>query len=88
MNASQNRVLHLYQWLRDETDKEHVLNTGEILERWAALGISTDRRSVYKDIETLREFGCDIIMSHGTQNSYYMINQPFSLPEVPNNSAF
>ena len=81
-NASQTRILQLYQWLRDETDATHTLSTGQILDRWSDLGISTDRRSVYKDIDTLREFGCDIVMSRGAQNSYYMVNQPFDLAEI------
>ena len=68
-NASQTRILQLYQWLRDETDSAHTLSTGQILDRWSDLGISTDRRSVYKDIDTLREFGCDIVMSRGVQVS-------------------
>ncbi len=81
-NASQTRILQLYQWLRDETDATHTLSTGQILDRWSDLGISTDRRSVYKDIDTLREFGCDIVLSRGAQNSYYMVNQPFDLAEI------
>ena len=81
-NASQTRILQLYQWLRDETDPEHTLTTTEILDRWSDQGISTDRRSVYKDIDTLREFGCDIVLSRGAKNSYYMVNQPFDLAEI------
>ena len=81
-NASQTRILNLYQWLRDETDSEHALTTTEILNRWSNQRLSTDRRSVYKDIDTLREFGCDIVMNRGAQNSYYMVNQPFNLAEI------
>ena len=82
INTSQTRILQLFRWLRDETDTDHAMTTGEVLDRWAALGIHTDRRSVYKDIETLRAFGCDIVMRRGIQNSYYMVNQPFDLAEI------
>ena len=52
-NASQNRILFLYKWLNEETDCDHPLTSKDILKRWDQLGFSTDRRSVYKDIETL-----------------------------------
>ena len=81
-NASQNRILFLYKWLNEETDCDHPLTSKEILERWDQLGFSTDRRSVYKDIETLQSFGIKIVSCRGTYNSYFLEEKQFSLAEL------
>ena len=81
-NASQNRILFLYKWLNEETDCDHPLTSKEILERWDQLGFSTDRRSVYKDIETLQSFGVKVVSCRGTCNSYFLEEKHFSLAEL------
>ena len=81
-NASQNRILFLYKWLNEETDCDHPLTSKEILERWDQLGFSTDRRSVYKDIETLQSFGVKVVSCRGTYNSYFLEEKQFSLAEL------
>ena len=81
-NASQNRILFLYKWLNEETDCDHPLTSKEILERWDQLGFSTDRRSVYKDIETLQSFGVKVVSCRGTCNSYFLEEKQFSLAEL------
>lgn len=81
-NASQNRILFLYKWLNEETDCDHPLTSKEILERWDQLGFSTDRRSVYKDIETLQNFGIKVVSCRGTCNSYFLEEKHFSLAEL------
>ena len=81
-NASQNRILFLYKWLNEETDCDHPLTSKEILERWDQLGFSTDRRSVYKDIETRQSFGVKVVSCRGTYNSYFLEEKQFSLAEL------
>ena len=81
-NASQNRILFLYKWLNEETDCDHPLTSKEILKRWDQLGFSTDRRSVYKDIETLQCFGVKVVSCRGTYNSYFLEEKQFSLAEL------
>lgn len=81
-NASQMRILLLYKWLMEETDSEHPITSKTILERWEKLGVATDRRSVYKDIETLQDCGCDIVSVRGAYNCYYIEEKEFSLAEL------
>lgn len=71
-NGPQERILWLLYWLQEETDESTPLDSREILSRWDSLGLKTDRRSVYKDVEILRKVGYDIFQSRGESNSYWM----------------
>ena len=53
------KLLYLMQMLYDETDDEHGLTTPELIEGLAERGIDAERKSVYRDIETLCSFGMD-----------------------------
>lgn len=81
-NASQMRILMLYKWLMEESDAEHPITSKTILDRWDGMGLATDRRSVYKDIETLQEYGCNIVSERGSYNCYYIGEKNFSLAEL------
>lgn len=82
VNKSQMRVLYLYKWLTEESSSTHPLTTAEILKRWDALGVPSDRRSVYRDIDILTEFGCEIECVRGATNSYYAPEKTFTLSEL------
>lgn len=72
----------LSKWLQEDSDSEHPLGCCEILERWEKIGISTDRRSVYKDIETLKAMGFDIQCERKSQNYYHIADKKFELAEL------
>ena len=55
------RTLYLMEILLERTDDEHMLNASElctILDQ--EYGISTDRRTIYTEMEILEKFGLDI----------------------------
>ena len=55
------RTLYLMEILLERTDDEHMLNASElctILDQ--EYGISTDRRTIYTEMEILDKFGLDI----------------------------
>ena len=55
------RTLRLMEILLERTDDEHMLNASElctILDQ--EYGISTDRRTIYTEMEVLDKFGLDI----------------------------
>lgn len=81
-NLMQTRILLLRKWLIEETDYEHQLGCCEILERWEQIGIKTDRRSVYKDIDTLKELGLNVQCKRKEQNYYYIAEKQFELAEL------
>ena len=45
-------------------------------------GMSADRKTVYNDIETLREFGMDVLQTKGSNSGYYIGSRKFELPEL------
>lgn len=55
------------------------MTAGTLVANLAELGISSERKSIYRDIETLRQGGLDIIK---TGNGYYVGKRDFDLEEV------
>ena len=45
-------------------------------------GISTNRKSIYDDIETLKEWGMDILYTKEKPAGYYVGSRKFELPEL------
>jgi len=76
------KILHLMRILFDQTDETHMLTVGELISKLAQLGISAERKTVYDDIETLRQFGIDIVMEKSKTYGYYVASREFELPEL------
>ena len=84
--AAQNtklRLLYVYQILMEETDEEHILSAPALedllLRRY---DVTADRRSIYSDIDTLKEFGVDIVTIKGNDHGYYIAGRDFELAEL------
>ena len=60
MAAKKLKLLYLAQFLYQETDENHPKTLQEILDHLEACGISAERKSIYDDMELLRDFGMDI----------------------------
>lgn len=76
-------ILYLMEILLERTDEEHVLNATElcrILEQ--EYNVQTERRTIYSDIETLQQFGLDIIKNYGKNPGYYAASRQFELAEL------
>ena len=54
------KLLYIIKILREKTDEEHPISTGELISELEKCGISAERKSVYDDIEALMLFGLDI----------------------------
>ena len=77
------RLLYVYQILMEETDEEHILSAPALedllLRRY---DVTADRRSIYSDIDTLKEFGVDIVTIKGNDHGYYIAGRDFELAEL------
>lgn len=73
------RMLTLLDILHRKTDEEHILNGQSLVVELNNNGFRTDRRSVYRDIEALKEFGEDVVT---TSKGFYLRNRRFSLAEI------
>lgn len=76
------RLLHIMKALQKESDEQHAISLNEIADRLKPYGISFDRKSLYADVETLREFGMDIVLTKGNHFGYFWANRPFELAEL------
>lgn len=76
------RLLYLYKILSEQTDDSHMLTSSEIINELAKYGISTERKTIYNDVNALREFGVDILSGRGSHSGYQMVNRDFQLAEL------
>ncbi len=75
-------LLYIMKELLEKTDEEHALNARELADVLAAYGIKADRRTIYSDIEVLRDFGMDIIKKEDRYGGYFIGSREFELPEL------
>ena len=76
------KVLHLMEILKQETDPDHGLTMPQLIERLAQRGVDAERKSVYRDIETLREFGMDIRQLKRQPVQYALCERDFELSQL------
>lgn len=85
MSKSSNqklKILHIAEIFKEMTDEEHGLTLAEIIEELKRRGISTERKSLYNDIEALRTFGMEIETKKDKTVRYYLVEREFELPEL------
>lgn len=76
------KLLYLLRLLQEETDEKHPMPTVKIMEELSKLGIQAQRKTIYTDMETLREFGCHIVSTKGKNGGWYLARREFTMPEV------
>ncbi|MCF0129490.1 MAG: WYL domain-containing protein, partial [Pseudobutyrivibrio sp.] len=85
MAVSQQKLKTLYvmQILLEKTDENHMLSAQGIIDLLQMQhGMTADRKSIYSDIELLKEFGMDIVQQKGTNPGYYVGSRDFELAEL------
>lgn len=82
-NFSKIKLLKIWEILKQESDENRPLTTGQIIKRLADSGITCDRRTLYADIATLNSFGYEVVTQKGQHsNSYYIVDRSFDIPEL------
>jgi len=76
------KPLYLAKILTERTDEDNPLKTQEILEALAAYDIPADRKSIYDDMDALRQYGLDIEHRRGNDGGYFIASRDFELPEL------
>lgn len=46
------------------------------------MGIECDRRTLYRDIQVLNEYGYEVLHTRGISNEYYVVDRSFDVPEL------
>lgn len=77
------KLLYLMKILLERTDEQHSMTMPEIIDALGNYDISAERKSVYGDIQSLQDFGLDIIGEKNSKYySYYVASREFELPEL------
>ncbi len=77
------KILYVMQILLQETDRHHILNASQICEVLESRhGISCNRKTIYRDVERLQEFGLKIEQVKGKTHGYYIEERDFEVPEL------
>ncbi len=76
------KLLYLKDILTAQTDAAHPLTAQELIDLLEQRGIRAERKSIYSDVEYLREYGMDIMQIKGPGGGYYLASREFELPEL------
>lgn len=75
----QAKLLYILKILWEETDETHPMTAAALADRLKVNGINCERKSIYRDLDILIEFGFDIVREH---RGAYMASRLFELPEL------
>jgi predicted DNA-binding transcriptional regulator YafY len=77
------KILYVMDFLMRNSDENHPVSVAQLIAELSRHGISAERKSIYDDIESLRDYGVDVIQSGTGRNSgYYIASREFELPEL------
>lgn len=85
MPKSKNQKLKLYyiiEYFKRNTDEEHPVSVTELIEYLAGLGITAERKSIYRDIAAMGELGYEVISLHDKRFTYYLADRDFETAEL------
>ena len=77
-----HKLLALARIFESETDENHRLTVPQLAEKLTAQGIPCERKSIYTDIEALRQMGYDILLQRGRGGGYWLAHRTFELAEL------
>ena len=74
------KFFYLRKILLENTDKDHYLTMLEILDALKERGIKAERKSIYNDLDMLRELGLEIV--NHKRLGYAVIKKDFDCDEI------
>ncbi len=82
-SAQKQKILYVLEYFQRYTDEEHPASIADLTDYLEERDITVQRKTLYDDIETLRAFGLDILMTNeGRSYGYYLASRDFELPEL------
>ena len=82
-NNQKLKIVYLMKIFMEKTDDEHSITMNDIISELNSYGITAERKSLYNDIESLRQYGYDIIgEQHNRTYYYYLAGRQFELAEL------
>ena len=69
------KLLYIMKFFLEKTDEEYGVTVADIIDYLDDYGITAERKSIYNDIECLRDFGMDIVKSKVGKKSRELIRK-------------
>lgn len=66
----------------EKTDEDNTITLNEMIAELEKYGITAERKSIYDDIESLRQYGIDITTRKTKTTDYFVANRLFEMPEL------
>lgn len=79
---SKLKLLYVKDILEKYSDEENVLNAGDIAQYLLEFGIECERKSIYKDIDILTDYGLDIIKTSKPKTGWFIASREFEPAEL------
>ncbi|MEE0946757.1 MAG: WYL domain-containing protein [Acutalibacteraceae bacterium] len=80
--GQQLKEIAILDIIKNYSDEENPVNAVEIIEKLSSMGIEVERKAVYRGIDALIDYGCDIIFTRTPKAGYYLVDKLFELPEI------
>lgn len=82
MEKQKIRLLILYDFLQKNTDEKNPASTQQLISFLNEKGFNVNRKTLYEDIETLNEYGYEVLCLKSRSNLYYVVDRNFERSEV------
>ena len=76
------KLLYILKMLHEKSNEEHPIKMDAILAMLDKEGIKAERKSIYNDMDTLRDFGYDIVLTKGKNGGYFLASRDFEAAEL------
>ena len=77
------KLLYIMKFFLEKTDEEYGVTVADIIDYLSEYGIEAERKSIYSDIECLRDFGMDIVKSKvGKISLFSLVSRDFTTEEI------
>lgn len=81
-NSTKLKLLHLLDILEKDTDEDHPISMPELQRKLSERGIDSERKSIYRDIKALEDFGIEISGYEQNRQGYFLLSRDFDLSEL------
>lgn len=76
------KPLYLLEIFQEKTDEEHPLSAEGLCRELEKRGVAAQRKSVYGDIDLLKNIGLDILHTRTPKSGYFLASRAFETAEV------
>ncbi|MBQ4312888.1 MAG: WYL domain-containing protein [Clostridia bacterium] len=76
------KLLYLADYLRRYSNPEHPAQVSDIIAYLARQGVSAERKSIYNDVDILREYGMPVEKGTVPTRGYYLADREFETSEL------